>query len=39
MADANKPLWQWSACELAEAIATRKVTAIEGSFDLPDPEE
>src|SRR5262245_44154190 len=29
MADANRPLWQWSACELAEAIAARKVTAAE----------
>src|SRR5258705_344180 len=27
MADPNRPLWQWSACELAEAIAARKVTA------------
>src|SRR5262245_43503676 len=29
MADANRPLWQWSACELAEAVAARKVTAVE----------
>jgi len=29
MADPNRPLWQWSACELAEAIAARKVTAVE----------
>ena len=29
MADANKPLWQWSACELAESIAARKMTATE----------
>src|SRR5262245_41229387 len=29
MADAKRPLWQWSACELAEAIAARKVTAVE----------
>jgi amidase len=29
MADPNRPLWQWSACELAEAIAARKVSAAE----------
>jgi amidase len=29
MAGPNRPLWQWSACELAEAIAARKVTAAE----------
>ena len=29
MADANRPLWQWSACEMAEAITARKVTAVE----------
>src|SRR5262245_15735922 len=29
MADLNKPLWQWSACELAEAVAARRVTAVE----------
>ena len=29
MADPTRPLWQWSACELAEAIAARKVTAVE----------
>jgi hypothetical protein len=29
MADPNRPLWQWSACELAEAIGARKVTAAE----------
>src|SRR5215475_6234056 len=29
MAATNRPLWQWSACELAEAIAARKVTAVE----------
>ena len=29
MADSKRPLWQWSACELAEAIAARKVTAVE----------
>ena len=33
MADANRPLWQWSACELAEAIAARKVTAAEAVGD------
>jgi amidase len=25
----DKPLWQWSACDLAAAIAARKVTAVE----------
>src|ERR1700752_5306887 len=29
MSDPNRPLWQWSACDLAEAIAARKVTALE----------
>jgi len=29
MADPNRPLWQWSACELADAIAARKVTAAD----------
>jgi len=29
MAASNTPLWQWSACELAEAIAARRVTAVE----------
>jgi len=29
MADTTRPLWQWSACELAEAIAARKVTAVD----------
>jgi len=29
MADPNRPLWQRSACELAEAITARKVTAAE----------
>src|SRR5678809_1462300 len=29
MTASNKPLWQWSACELAEAIAARSVTAVE----------
>jgi hypothetical protein len=29
MTDANRPLWQWSACDLAEAIAARKATAVE----------
>jgi amidase len=29
MPDGSRPLWQWSACELAEAIAARKVTAAE----------
>ena len=29
MAASNRPLWQWSACELAEAIAARSVTAVE----------
>jgi amidase len=29
MAAPNRPLWQWSACELAEAIAARRVTAVE----------
>ena len=29
MAVSNRPLWQWSACELAEAIAARSVTAVE----------
>ena len=29
MAASTRPLWQWSACELAEAIAARKVTAVE----------
>ena len=29
MTDPNRPLWQWSACELAEAITARKVTAAE----------
>ena len=29
MADAKKPLWQWSACDLAEAIAARRVTTVE----------
>src|SRR4026207_2240063 len=27
MTASNKPLWQWSACELAEAIAARSVPA------------
>src|SRR4026209_2537352 len=29
MAASNRPLWQWSACDLAEAIAARRVTAVE----------
>ena len=29
MSDPSRPLWQWSACDLAEAIAARKVTAVE----------
>ena len=29
MAASNRPLWQWSACELAEAIAARKLTAVD----------
>src|SRR5574342_146531 len=29
MSAPNKPLWQWSACELAEAIAARRVTAVD----------
>lgn len=29
MPDKNRPLWQWSACDLAEAIAARTVTAAE----------
>src|SRR5262245_45728542 len=33
MADPNRPLWQWSACELAEAIAARKVTAADAVGD------
>src|SRR4026208_978658 len=28
MAASNRPLWQWSACDLAEAIAARRVTAV-----------
>src|SRR5262245_65680101 len=33
MQDPSRPLWQWSACELAEAIAARKVTAAEAVGD------
>ena len=33
MSDSNRPLWQWSACELAEAIAARKVTAVDAVGD------
>src|SRR4026208_319057 len=29
MAASNRPLWQWSACARAEAIAARRVTAVE----------
>ncbi|MEQ9642466.1 MAG: amidase family protein [Alphaproteobacteria bacterium] len=29
MTDNNKPLWQWSACDIAEAVAGRKVTPSE----------
>ncbi len=29
MTDKNKPLWQWSACDIAEAVAARKVTPSE----------
>jgi amidase len=29
MVDDKRPLWQWSACDLAEAIAARRVTAVE----------
>lgn len=29
MTDAKRPLWQWSACGLAEAIAARRVTTVE----------
>jgi len=29
MTDAKRPLWQWSACDLAEAIAARRVTTVE----------
>jgi amidase len=29
MADSKRPLWQWSACELADAITARTVTAVE----------
>jgi amidase len=29
MADAKRPLWQWSACDLAEAIAARRVKTVE----------
>ena len=29
MAAPNRPLWQWSACDLTEAVAARRVTAVE----------
>jgi len=25
----KRPLWQWSACDLAEAIAARRVTTVD----------
>jgi len=29
MTDAKRPRWQWSACDLAEAIAARRVTTVD----------
>jgi hypothetical protein len=29
MTDAKRSRWQWSACDMAEAIAARRVTTVD----------